>query len=88
MRKIAGIDFTNKEVKELENKYFNSNDKYIIKYNTIYQLRYSKNIGLYSLEIYTNYKSKLPLIKRGRFIVTNAKHINDLLEFELLKEEF
>ena len=86
MRKLANIEFTEKEFEELKELYFNTDKKYIVKYNTIYQLHYGENTDLYAMEIYKNY-SKLPLMKKGRYIITNAKHINELLERDFLVVE-
>lgn len=87
MKKLAGIEFNEKEYEEIKNNYFNTNKKYIIKYNTIYEIKYGENVGLYTLEIYKKYprKNEVPLMKKGRFIITSGDHVNSLLEREFIK---
>lgn len=72
------------EKEELENKLLEGK-KYLITYNNIYEVRYSKNASFNCLKIYTNYKP-LPLMGRGRYLLTTAKHINDLVERKLVED--
>lgn len=82
---LAGIKFSNEEYENIKKRFFNSDEKYIIRYKTIYQLFYSENVGLYSQKIYYKGKSEsLGLTRKGRHVFTNAKYINDLLGFKLL----
>ena len=82
--KLNGIEFYKKE---LENLYFNEGKKFIIKYKTIYQLKYSENGGFSTLKIYqNNNKNDLGYTRRGRFIVSKADLVNRLLERELVTD--
>lgn len=86
MYKIGGIEFNQNDYDILLFNYLNNNKKFIIKYKEVYQLRYSNNCGgLYATLIYKQPKNdRLPLTKRGRFILGNAKLVNDLIGRELV----
>ena len=70
------------EKDELEEK-IALNKNYLITYNNIYEVRYSKNAGFNCIKIYTNTKP-LPLMRRGRYLLTTAKHINSIVGKELV----
>lgn len=79
--KLCGIEFTKEE---LEQAYFEDDRKFIIKFNTIYQLLYSKNYGFHVLEVYADHnKTKIGFVKRGRFILSKANLVNELIGKEL-----
>ena len=78
--KIANVEF---RIEELQDLYFNQDKKFIVKHNAIFQIHYSENAGFSAIKIY-KYSGNLPLVKRGRFILVNAKKVNDLLGKELL----
>lgn len=86
IEKLQGIEFTRSEL----DNYYNTNRIFVIKYRTVYQLFYTTNYnGYYLTPIY--YKQKmdkydLPLTKRGRFVVFNAKETNRLLGFDLVRD--
>lgn len=82
---LCNIEFTQKEYDEIENKFFNQHLKFLVKYKTIYQIHYSNMAGLYGIQIYKKPKNeKLGFTKRGRFIITNANQVNDLMEREFV----
>lgn len=92
--KIAGIEFTQEDIKELEKKYFEENKKYIVKYKTIYELAYHEprfdklNEGYFGArEVYKNYdKKSVGYTKKGRFFIMNAKSVNELIGREFFVE--
>ena len=85
--KIAGIEFTKEEIKKLKEEYFDKNKKYIVKYKTIYELvyhepRFDKNNEGYfgAREVYKKYdKNAVGYTKRGRFVIWDAKSVNELI---------
>ena len=93
--KIAGIEFFVNDLKEIEKKYFEENKKYIVKYKTIYKLVYNEakqdkfNNGYFgAVEVYKNKNKKdLGYTRRGRFIITTAKQVNELIGKEIFKED-
>lgn len=93
--KIAGVEFFVDDLKELEKKYFEENKKYIVKYKTIYKLVYNEakqdkfNKGYFgAVEIYKNKNKKdLGYTRRGRFIITTAKQVNELIGRKFLLED-
>lgn len=93
--KIAGIEFFADDLKEIEKKYFEENKKYIVKYKTIYKLVYNEakqdklNKGYFgAVEVYKNKNKKdLGYTRRGRFIITTAKQVNELIEKEIFEED-
>lgn len=90
--KLANIEFYEEELEKL---YFEDNKKYIVKYKTIYELRYNdarldkNNRGyLGAIEVYKNYNKKdVGYTKRGRHIVATAKRVNELLGRQFFKED-
>lgn len=87
MNKLAGIQYTNQEFEEIKRNFFNRNDKYLVKYDTIYQLFYSLNAGLYAQKIYTKPKnSGVGFMRRGRHMFTDGKDVNALVGFKLVNE--
>ena len=76
--KTQGIEFEESELMEHA-----ISGKYIVKYNTVYQARYTENTGPSLRKVY---KSRLdrPLAKRGRYHVMRYKEVNALLGFKLL----
>ena len=93
--KIAGIEFFIDDLKEIEKKYFEENKKYIVKYKTIYKLVYNEakqdkfNKSYFgAVEVYKNKNKKdLGYTRRGRFIITTAKQVNELIGKEIFKED-
>jgi hypothetical protein len=86
-KKIVGIQFSDREYEEIKRNFVNKKEEYIIKYDTIYQLFYSVNAGLYAQKIYKkDTKNSVGFTKRGRFMFANAKFVNRLLGFQLLNE--
>jgi hypothetical protein len=80
--KVANIQYTFKELKDI---YFNSDNHYIVKYKSIYQVFYSVNAGFYANEIYYNHSdNNLGYTLKGRHIFTDSNFINKLVGFELL----
>ncbi|MCK9319728.1 hypothetical protein [Methanoculleus sp.] len=87
MNKLAGINFTDKEMEEIKEN-FSKGDKFIVRYKTVYQIFYSQNAGLYAHSIYTLYNDNaIGYTKKGRFVITNANFVNRLIGFELLHNE-
>jgi hypothetical protein len=84
-KKIAGIKFTPKEYEVIKKRFFTTKEHYIIRYDTIYQLFYSVNAGLYAQKIYTKQKGKgVGLTKKGFHMFSDAAFVNKLLDFQLL----
>ena len=64
---------------ELKNAY-NNNDCFIVAYNTIYEIKYSHGVNEYiKSKVFQNYGS-MPLIGKGKFIFTNKKHVDSLMQ--------
>ena len=76
MIKLANIKI---EEEEIQNKYFNENKKFLITFNKIFQIFYSKNMGFYANLVYI-YNGTLPLVKKGRYLIQNAEYTNSLIE--------
>ena len=86
MIKLCGIEFSEKELKQIESDYFNKDKRFLIRYNTIYELRYINNYGLSGRQVYKKQKTNkydVPIVKRGYFIITTPEHVNSLIEKEL-----
>lgn len=87
--KIGNIELTNAEANDL---YFNNN-RYIVTFRTVYQLHWCENYinsdgskgGVYGTKVYYA-QSDLPLTKRGRWIATNAIHVNKLIGANIFRE--
>ena len=80
--KVANIQYT---FKELKNKFFDENYKYIVKYKSIFQVFYSVNAGFYANEVYYNHKNNdCGYTLKGRHIWSDESFINKLVGFELL----
>ena len=86
MQKLANINFTEQEFNKIKSDYFNKNEKYLIKYNTIYLINYSENAGFGARQVYKNY-DRTPIIQRGRFIIVTPKFCNELIERKLFLED-
>ena len=57
--------------------------QYLIKYQSIYQINYSRNYkGGFYLQLLC--KAQKPLTKRGRYIGASAAEVNNMVGFELL----
>lgn len=85
-RKGECIRFANSiDLHPAEIEWLYSRNYYIVQYNKIYEIRFSKNYkGNYHL--YLLYKSEDALTKRGRFTYGDAKTVNRWLGFNLLNE--
>ena len=82
--KLAGITFTNSEAEELRTKFIN-NEKFIIKYKSIYQIFINSDNNLYTQLIYKLPKNeKLGYTLKGRFIITDSNFTNSLAGFKLV----
>lgn len=81
--KLQGIEF---EEKELEKIYFEKEQKFIIKYKTIYLIRYGVNTGFYAQEVFKNYEKGIGYTKRGRFITSKAPFVNKLIGRHLFED--
>lgn len=89
--KIAGIAF---EEEEINNIYFNglkTGKRYIVKYHSIYALNWCGNYkergGVYATKIYQiSDNEELSFVKRGHIMITDAKTVNRLVGFNLLRE--
>jgi len=82
--KLAGIAFTNSEVEELRTKFIND-EKFIIKYKSIYQIFINSDNTLYTQLIYTLPKNeKLGYTLKGRFIIADPNFTNILAGFKLV----
>jgi len=79
MIKLGNVEFNENELQEL----YANGKKFIVQFRAIYQVFYSKNMGFYANKIYNEY-GKLPLTKKGRYFMGNAKFVNDLLGKELV----
>ena len=79
--KVAGTYLHPAELEWLYNR-----KQYIVKYRSIYQINYSRNIkgGYYTVLLY---KAENALTKRGCFDYASAAEVNRLLGFKLLSEE-
>jgi hypothetical protein len=88
MKTLAGIKFNEKEIEEIKRNFVNKKEEYIVKYDTIYQLFYSQNAGLYTQKIYSKNitKNSVGFTRRGRFMFANAKFVNRLVDFKLVNE--
>ena len=67
---------------DLEKAYLNG--LYIAQYSTVYQPQYSRNAGLYAMEVYRTQYHK-GLVKRGTYKLMTAKEANEAIGFELLR---
>lgn len=88
--KIAGIEFDEQEINRIYFDGLKTGKRYIVKYNTIYALKWCENYkergGVYATKIYhIPVKGSLPYVKRGYFIITDAKTVNELVGFKLLR---
>lgn len=77
--RLVNIELREEEVKDI---YFNKDYKFLIKYNTIYQVYYNSNCGFSTIAVYKN-KDTLPLLKKGRHMFSNASFVNSLIERDL-----
>lgn len=86
-RKSEFLHLANKiDLHPAELEWLSNNHYYLVQYNKIYQIMYSKNyIGNYHLQLL--YKSEKALTKRGRFTYGSAKEVNRWLGFKLLVED-
>ena len=71
---LGGVEFTPQEV----NAAYNSGKRYIVRYRTIYEIRYSQAQQTY-------YATKLMILPtnwtaRGRFVLTDEKNVNHIIE--------
>ena len=70
----------------VELEWLHNNHYYLVQFNKIYQINFSKNyIDNYYLQLL--YKSEKALTKRGRFTYGSAKEVNRWLGFKLLAED-
>lgn len=88
---IAGIEFDEQEINSIYFDGLKTGKRYIVKYYTIYALKWCENYkergGVYATKIYQNpVKGTLPYVKRGHFMITDAKTVNTLVGFKLLRE--
>ena len=74
--RLKNIDFYEEELKKA---YFEDNKKYVVKYNIIYQIKYSENTGFSLQEIYKNNSKGVGYTLSGRYLITNANLVNDLV---------
>ena len=80
--KLAGIEFTKKEVENIYN-----NNLYIVKYSTIHAVHYSSaSQCFYASLIYKNPEKNMGFSQRGRYYLFSAHNVNYLLGFQLLNE--
>lgn len=77
---IKDNEKTNRSIEQAYN-----NRKYIVAGRNIYQPFYSVNAGYYAHKVYTE-RGNLPLTKTNRYFHCSAKHCNELVGFELLRE--
>ena len=79
--KVAG----NIELHPAELEWLYNRKQYIVKYRSIYQINYSRNIkgGYYTVLLY---KAENALTQRGRFKYYSASEVNNMLGFKLLSE--
>lgn len=77
---LAGIQFRDAEIEKL---FFTEDKKFLVTYKTIYQICYSKNSGWHTLKLYTK-NGKLPLLQKGRFMITKADVVNSLAGSKLV----
>lgn len=82
INRIGGkIELTNEECEKL----YNNGEIFLIAYRTVWQLKYSKNIGWYGIKVYYHdkYNNYLPLTKAGRFVTYTASETNKLIGREI-----
>ena len=79
--KVAGTV----ELHPAELEWLYNRKQYIVKYRSIYQINYSRNIkgGYYTVLLY---KAENALTQRGRFKYYSAAEVNNMLGFKLLSE--
>ena len=77
--KIGNVELTKEEAEKLY-----ESGKYIVTFSRIYQLHYSNaQKRVYGTEIYR----QQGMARRGRFYAMDAKTVNHLLGFALVKED-
>ena len=76
---IYKLGYTNEDLTRIV---LEKGKNFIVKYNTIYQLSYSKNAQFKAIKVYQN-NDTLPLITKGRHCFGNAQFMNSLIEKEL-----
>lgn len=75
----AGTVFLKEEkLREL----FEQGNIFLVTYKTAREIRYSRNCG-WHFAIVHNYRGKLPLVGRGRFVALNAARTNSLIGHDL-----
>ncbi len=63
-------------------------DLYIVSYGAVHQIQYSRNAGFYGVRLYQKpTKGGVGLARRGRYYALDAKTVNDVVGFFLVKQE-
>lgn len=77
---IGGVELTRQEVEQFYNDH-----KYIVAYRGVWIVRFDKEQNRYYGE---KVHSQTKLVSCRRFIAVPASHVNELLGFKLLSEDF